>query len=94
MNYWKVATFSLVVVLAGLLCSGLTVMAQARRKAHITAVGVQKYKGNVPYIGDLDGLDVDLPSGGEIKGFSCVRATAEDFNGENKAVPQCYIVTQ
>jgi hypothetical protein len=94
MNKWKLAVFALAGLLAGSLYSGRTVIAQAHRKAHITAIPVQGMQDNVPYIIDIDGKDVDLPPGQDVKGFSCVPAAATNFNGREKTVPQCYIVSQ
>jgi bacteriorhodopsin len=94
MNHWKVSTFVLALLLLTVVYSGHITSAQAHRKAHITAVGLQGVSStsHLPYLEDIDGKDVDVP--GDVKGFSCIPAKGVKFNGEEKLVPQCYIVSQ
>lgn len=94
MNRWKSVIFVLGLVLVAVVYSGHVTKAQVHRKAHITAVGLQgaSASSHLPYLQNIDGLDVDVP--GEVRGFSCIPATGVEFNGKEKTVPQCYIVSQ
>ena len=94
MNYWKAATFGLLVGFGALGYVQHTADAQSHRKARITVVGTQGFKDNLPFIMDLDGLEVDIPAGTEVKGFSCLPAVGTDYNGKPKAAPQCYVISQ
>jgi hypothetical protein len=60
-------------------------------KSHIAPDSVRSV-GNLPYLEDIDGKDVDVP--GDVKGFSCIPAKGVEFNGNEKVAPQCYIVSQ
>lgn len=94
MNYWKVATFGLLIGFGALGYVEHTASAQGHRRARITVVGTQTVKDNLPYVLDLDGLEVDIPAGTEVKGFSCLPAVGTDYNGKSKPAPQCYVISQ
>jgi hypothetical protein len=61
--------------------------AQAHRKAHLTVIGGQSFKDYQRYVVDLDGSDVDVPAGIEVKQALACRRWAKRTTGTDQALP-------